>query len=234
MSRMTVDRQEILEKYYAAERAINSYQKGIQQQLGIMRGLIHRLDARRERSVHSPTAGHSGYATDDFPEAEHDSPYARYDMPFHRTEEVPDTPIRHPPIIADDEVVVCDPLPLRSMTVARSHSIGRQRRVRRMAPNLLSPFIAQAQTRHSAIKMDLKEAAATVFDGDLDPRHVISYTTPISSVSTCNKWYYPNIYGFVGSEELVSMHDTSLTRGNLASFQGDCRGCILPNVAIRR
>ena len=64
-----------------------------------MRGLTHRLDARRERSVHSPTAGHSGYAADDFPEAEHDSPYARYDMPFHRTEEVPDTPIRHPPII---------------------------------------------------------------------------------------------------------------------------------------
>ncbi|RVW46132.1 hypothetical protein CK203_076181 [Vitis vinifera] len=47
---------------------INSYQKGIQQQLGIMRGLIHRLDARRERSVHSPTTGHSGYAVDDFPE----------------------------------------------------------------------------------------------------------------------------------------------------------------------
>ena len=107
------------------------------------------------------------------------------------------------------------------MTVARSHSIGRQRRVRRMAPSVLSPFIAQAQTRHSAIKMDLKAAAATVFDGELDPRHVISYTTPISSVSTCNKSYYPNIYGFVGSEEFVSMHDTSLTRGNLASFQGD-------------
>ncbi|KAJ9697193.1 hypothetical protein PVL29_009115 [Vitis rotundifolia] len=184
---------EILEKYYAAEHAINSYQKGIQQQLGIMRGLIHRLDARRERSVHSPTAGHSAYAAEDFPEAEHDSPYARYDMPFHGTEEVPATPIRHPPIIADDEVVVCDPLPLHSMTVARSHRSGRQRRVRRIPPNLLSPFIAQAQTRDSAIKMDLKEAAATVFDGDLDP-----------------------------SEELVSMHDTSLTRGNLASFQGDC------------
>ncbi|RVW60268.1 Trafficking protein particle complex II-specific subunit 130-like [Vitis vinifera] len=71
---------EILEKYYAAECAINSYQKGIQQQLGIMHGLIHRLDARRERSVHSPTAGHSSYAADDFPEAEHDSPYARYDI----------------------------------------------------------------------------------------------------------------------------------------------------------
>ncbi|WKA03576.1 hypothetical protein VitviT2T_021677 [Vitis vinifera] len=102
---------EILEKYYAAECAINSYQKGIQQQLGIMRGLIHRLDARRERSVHSPTAGHSGYAGDDFPEAEHDSPYARYDMPFHRTEEVPDTPIRHLPIIGarmEEVVVVSD------------------------------------------------------------------------------------------------------------------------------
>ena len=34
-------------------------------------------------------------------------------------------------------------------------------------------------------------------------------------------WYYPNIYGFVDSEELVSMHDMSLSRGNLASFQGD-------------
>ncbi|XP_034688717.1 uncharacterized protein LOC117916679 isoform X1 [Vitis riparia] len=91
--------EEILEKYYVAECAINSYQKGIQQQLGIMHGLIHRLDARRERNVHSPTTGHSGYAADDFPEAEHDSPYAPYDMPFHHTEEVPDTPIRHPPII---------------------------------------------------------------------------------------------------------------------------------------
>ncbi|RVW58946.1 hypothetical protein CK203_107671 [Vitis vinifera] len=195
---------------------------GIQHQLGIMRGLIQRLDGRRKRSVHSPTTGHSGYAADEFPDADHDSPAARYNMPTHCTEQVPDTPIRHPPIIADDEVVVLDPLPLRSMTVARSYSIGRQRRVRRMAPSVLSPFISQAQTRHSAIKMDLKAAATTVFDGELDPRHVISYTTPISSVSTCNKWYYPNIYGFVGSEELVSMHDTSLTRGNLASFQGDC------------
>ena len=76
-----------------------------------MRGLIHRLDARRERSVHSPTAGHSGYAADEFPEAEHDSPYARYDMPFHRTEEVPDTPIRHLPIIGarmEEVAVVSD------------------------------------------------------------------------------------------------------------------------------
>ncbi|KAL6315450.1 hypothetical protein AAG906_000742 [Vitis piasezkii] len=167
---------------------------GIQDQLGIMRGLIQRLDARRKRSVHSPTAGHAGYAADDFPDAEHDSPSARYDVPFQRTEEVPDTPIRPPPFIDDDEVVVCDPLPLRSMTLARSHSNGRQRRVRRMAPNVLSPFIAQAQTRHSAIKMDLKEATESFLMGTWTP----------------------------GIEELVSMHDTSLTRGNLASFQGDC------------
>ncbi|RVW74414.1 hypothetical protein CK203_058181 [Vitis vinifera] len=39
-----------------------------------------------------------------------------------------------------------------------------------MAPNLLSPFIAQPQTQQSAIKMDLKQAAAVIFDGDLDPR----------------------------------------------------------------
>ena len=34
-------------------------------------------------------------------------------------------------------------------------------------------------------------------------------------------WYYPNVCGFVDSKELVSMHDTSLNRGNLASFQED-------------
>lgn len=35
--------QEILDQYYLAERAINAYQKGRQQQLGIMCGLMHRL-----------------------------------------------------------------------------------------------------------------------------------------------------------------------------------------------
>ncbi|KAL6338389.1 hypothetical protein AAG906_020473 [Vitis piasezkii] len=59
----------------------------------------HSAAAWHHACVHSPTVGHLGYAVDDFPEAEHDSPYARYDMPFHRTEEVRDTPIRHPPII---------------------------------------------------------------------------------------------------------------------------------------
>ncbi|RVW54960.1 hypothetical protein CK203_096343 [Vitis vinifera] len=137
---------EILDKYYAVERQINSYQKGIQHQLGIMRA-------------------------DDFPDAKHDSPAARYDMPS----------------IA--------PKKYRTLLFA-SHLLlhWEATEVRRMAPNVLSPFIAQAQTRHSAIKMDLKEAAATVFDGTWTP----------------------------SIKELVSMHDTSLTRGNLASFQGDC------------
>ena len=72
--------QEILEKYYATERAINAYQKGIQQQLGIMHGVMHRLDARRERSIPSPAIGHSGYAAYDFPEAKQHSDYAQDDM----------------------------------------------------------------------------------------------------------------------------------------------------------
>ncbi|KAL6332729.1 hypothetical protein AAG906_014635 [Vitis piasezkii] len=54
--------------------------------------------------------------------------------------------------------------------------------VRRMAPNLLSPFISQPQTRQPAIRIDLKKA--TTF-------------------------------------ELVAMHDTSLTRGNLCCLEDD-------------
>ena len=93
--------QEILEKYYATERAINAYQKGIQQQLGIMRGLMHRLDARKERSLPPPAVGHSGYATYNFPEAEQHSNYAVDDMACHGTKDVPDTPIRHPTVIGN-------------------------------------------------------------------------------------------------------------------------------------
>ena len=51
-----------------------------------------------------------------------------------------------------------------------------------MAPNLLSPFIAQPQIRQSTIKMDLKQAVVVVFDGDLDPRYVEPYSTPISII----------------------------------------------------
>ena len=77
------------------------------------------------------------------------------------------------------------------MLVAPSDRSGKRRRVRRMAPNLLSPFIAQPQTRQSALKMDLKQATAIVFDGDLDPRYVIAYNTPLSNVLTCKKLVLP-------------------------------------------
>ncbi|RVW30546.1 hypothetical protein CK203_097807 [Vitis vinifera] len=122
------------------------------------------LDAQRERSVPLPVAGHSGYAANDFPQLEQHSHYARDNMACHGTKDVPDTPIRHLTVIADEEVLVYDHFPLCSMIVAPSDRSGRRRRVRRMAPNLLSSFIV---------------------------------------------------------EELVSMHDTSLSRGNLVCFQGD-------------
>ncbi|RVW96058.1 hypothetical protein CK203_027740 [Vitis vinifera] len=93
-----------------------------------------------------------------------------HDMACHGTKDVPDTPIRHPTVIVDEEVVVSNHFPMRYMLVAPSDRSGKRRRMRQMAPNLLSPFIAQPQTRQSALKMDLKQAAAIVFDGDLDPR----------------------------------------------------------------
>ncbi|CBI17023.3 unnamed protein product, partial [Vitis vinifera] len=98
------------------------------------------------------------------------SDYGGDDIASHGTIDVPDTPIWHPSDIADEEVVVLEQLPLQSMVVAPSDRSGRRRRVRQLAPNLLSPFIAQPQTRQYAIKMGLKEAAAIVFYGALDPR----------------------------------------------------------------
>lgn len=69
--------------------------------------------------------------------------------------------------------------------------------------------------------MDLKQAVLVVFDGDLDPRYVEPYTTPISIVWTWKNLYYPNIYVYGNDEELVAMHDTSLSRGNLVFLEWD-------------
>ena len=69
--------------------------------------------------------------------------------------------------------------------------------------------------------MDLKQAVVVVFDGDLDPRYVEPYSTPISIIWTWKNLYYPNIYVYGDSEELVAMHDTSLSRGNLAFLEWD-------------
>ena len=67
----------------------------------------------------------------------------------------------------------------------------------------------------------MKQVVAIVFDGDLDPSYVEPYTTPISIVWTWKNLYYPNIYDSGDSEELVAMHDTSLSRDNLVSFEGN-------------
>ena len=88
--------QELLEQYYAAERAINQYQKGIQHQLGIMCGVMHTLDGRKQRSWLSPAAGDSSYATHEFPQPEPHSDYGGDEIASHGTADVPDTPIRHP------------------------------------------------------------------------------------------------------------------------------------------
>ena len=69
--------------------------------------------------------------------------------------------------------------------------------------------------------MDLKQAVVVVFDGDLDPRYVEPYTTPISIIWTWKNLYYPNIYVYGDGEELVAMHDTSLSRGNIAFLEWD-------------
>ncbi|RVW78574.1 hypothetical protein CK203_049815 [Vitis vinifera] len=113
---------EILEQYYAAECAIKAYQKGIQQQLGIMHGLMHILDAQIERSEWEATTSASD----------------------------------------------------GSQSIVTIHS---------------------ATTNPTVCHKDgPKQATTIVFDGDFDPSD---------------------------NEELVAMHDTSLSRDNLASFQGD-------------
>ena len=88
--------QELLEQYYAAERAINQYQKGIQHQLGIMRGVMHTLDGRKQRSRPSTAAGDSSYATHEFSQPELHSDYGGDDIASNGTADVPDTPIRYP------------------------------------------------------------------------------------------------------------------------------------------
>ena len=56
--------------------------------------LMHKLGTRRERSVPSSAAGHSGYVSDAFPMAKQHTNSAQYDMAWYGTKYVPDTPIR--------------------------------------------------------------------------------------------------------------------------------------------
>ncbi|RVW67746.1 hypothetical protein CK203_065492 [Vitis vinifera] len=168
------------------------------QQLRIMRGLMHKLGSRRHSGVNSAAGGHSSYAPASTPTADdHAFPGDEY-MASHAAYHVLDTPDR---VVAPEyELQPSVPINVVSVNgeeqpegnVVPTNRNVRRRRVRRMAPNLLSPYISQPQTKQSAIKIDLKQGAALVFGDDLD-----------------------------ASEELVSMHDTILTRGNLGCFQGN-------------
>ncbi|KAL6330495.1 hypothetical protein AAG906_040425 [Vitis piasezkii] len=61
---------EIWHQYHDAERAIDQYQRGIQEQLRIMRGLMHKLGTRRHSGVNSDAGGPSSYAPASTPTAD--------------------------------------------------------------------------------------------------------------------------------------------------------------------
>ncbi|RVX07411.1 hypothetical protein CK203_022624 [Vitis vinifera] len=166
---------EIWHQYHDVERAIDQYQRGIQQQLRIMRGLMHKLGTRRHSGVNSDTGSHSSYAPTSTPTADdHAFPGDEY-MVSHAAYHVLDTPDR----VVAPEYELQPSVPINVVSDGEEQPEGnvvptnrnvRRRRVRRMAPNLLSPYISQPQTKQSAIKIDLKQGAALVFGDDLDAR----------------------------------------------------------------
>ncbi|RVW88787.1 hypothetical protein CK203_034726 [Vitis vinifera] len=126
---------EIWHQYHDAERTIDQYQRGIQQQLRIMRGIMH--------NQHSHSDDHA------FPGDEYMASHAAY--------HVLDTPDR----VVAPEYELQPSVPINVVSDGEEQPEGnvvptnrnvRRRRVRRMAPNLLSPYISQPQTKQSAIK----------------------------------------------------------------------------------
>ena len=74
------------------------------------------------------------------------------------------------PITDGEEEDEPDVMSLSVFIIPPRNKSVRRCRVRQMAPNLLSSFISQLETRQSAIRMNLKEAIAFVFSRDLDAR----------------------------------------------------------------
>nr|CAN80481.1 hypothetical protein VITISV_036329 [Vitis vinifera] len=143
------------------------------QQLRIMRGLMHKLGARRHSGVNSDAGGHSGYAPANTPTADDHAFPGDEDMASHAADHVIDTPDR----VVAPEFELQPSVPINAVSDGEEQPEGnvvptnrkiRRRRVRQMAPNLLSPYISQPQTKQSAIRMNLKQAAALVFGEDLD------------------------------------------------------------------
>ena len=66
-----------------------------------MRGLMHTLDGKKERSRPSPAASDSSYAAHEFSEPEPHSDYGGDDKASHCIADVPDTQIRHQLVIGN-------------------------------------------------------------------------------------------------------------------------------------
>ncbi|WJZ81650.1 hypothetical protein VitviT2T_001480 [Vitis vinifera] len=160
---------EIWHQYHDAERAIDQYQRGIQQQLRIMCGLMHKLGTRRHSGVNSDVGGHSSYAPANTPTTNDHAFLGDEYMASHAANHVLDTPDR----VVAPEYELQSSVPINVVSNGEEQPEGnvvptnrnvRKRRVCRMAPNLLSPYISQPQTKQSAIKIDLKQAVALVVD----------------------------------------------------------------------
>ena len=83
-----------------------------------------------------------------------------------------------------------------------------------------SPFVSQPQTRQSAIPMDLKEAVALVFNTDMDLSYCTLPNSYCCSLHVIQEGHYNLYYFSLINEELVSIYETHLTRGNLGCFEG--------------
>ncbi|RVW18635.1 hypothetical protein CK203_104263 [Vitis vinifera] len=141
------------------------------------------IGAQRHSGVSSDVVGHSGYALVDNPTHEDHAFPSEKDMPWHGVDHVLDTPDCNVALDFElqpngrihvqsdgEEENEPDVMSLSVFIIPSRNRSVRRCRVRQMAPNLLSPFISQLETRQSAIRMNLKEAVAFVFSRDLDAR----------------------------------------------------------------
>ncbi|WJZ83062.1 hypothetical protein VitviT2T_002773 [Vitis vinifera] len=177
---------EIWHQYHDAERAIDQYQRGIQQQLRIMRGLMHKLGARRHSGVNSDVGGHSSYAPANTPTTDDHAFLGDEYMASHVADHVLDTPDR----VVAPEYELQPSVPINVVSDGEEQPEGnvvptnrnvRRRRVRQMAPNLLSPYVSQPQTKQSAIIIDLKQAVALVFLPVLIKNHWTLYVYDLAN-----------------------------------------------------
>ncbi|KAL6326042.1 hypothetical protein AAG906_000917 [Vitis piasezkii] len=155
-------------------------------QLRIMCGLMHKLGARRHSGVNSDVGGHFGYAPANTPRVDNHAFPGDEDMASHAVDHVIDTLDR----VVAPEFELQPSVPINAVRDGEEQPEGnvvptnrnvRRRRVRRMAPNLLSPYISQPQTKQSAIRMDLKQATTLVFLLVLIKNHWTMYVYDLSN-----------------------------------------------------